>query len=55
MFPLWIYALVAASIAVIAFCIGQFAPGMGMFFVALTSTMWVAYSVHRQRNLTRTR
>ena len=50
MVPIWVYALIAAAIAGFAFCIGQFAPGNGVPFVILTSTMWVAYSVQRQRN-----
>ena len=35
------------AIALIAFAIGQIFPGLGVAFVALTSTAWVAYSASR--------
>lgn len=53
MFPIWIYVAVAFTIALIAFGIGQIMSGFGMVFVALASTMWTAYSVTRQRRLSR--
>lgn len=55
MLPMWVYAIVALAIAVIAFGIGQHVPGLGMIFAALASTMWVAYSVTRQRRFHRAR
>ena len=45
MFPMWVYFIVAASIGVIAFGIGHFIPGLGVAFVAVASTVWVAYSM----------
>ena len=42
MYPIWFYFVVAAVIALIAFAIGQIVPGLGVAFVALASTMWVA-------------
>jgi hypothetical protein len=51
MFPTWVYFVVAAVIALVAFAIGQFYPGMGAAFAGLTSTAWVAYSAYRQREL----
>ena len=51
MFPKWIYFVVAALIACVAFVVGQLFPGMGVPFVALISTTWVAYSVFLQRKL----
>jgi hypothetical protein len=47
MFPVWVYLAVACAIALIAYLIGQIFPGLGVAFVALTSTAWVAYSVSR--------
>lgn len=47
MFPIWVYFAVALVIALIAFGIGQLVPGLGVAFVALSSTMWTAYAVHR--------
>lgn len=49
MFPVWVYAVAAAAIALLAFGIGQVWPGLGVPFVALLSLIWVAYSVARQR------
>jgi uncharacterized protein YceK len=45
----WIYFAVAALIALAAFGIGQILPGLGVPFTALASTLWVAYSVNRQK------
>jgi uncharacterized membrane protein YccC len=53
MFPKWIYIAVAALIALAAFGIGQAFPGMGVPFVALASTFWVAYCVYRQSRFRR--
>jgi hypothetical protein len=47
MLPVWVYLAVACAIALIAFAIGQIFPGLGVAFVALTSTVWVAYSANR--------
>ncbi len=55
MFPIWLYVAVAATIALIAFGIGQLVPGLGVPFVALTSTMWTVYAVRRQQRLSRER
>jgi hypothetical protein len=55
MLPIWGYFVVAFAIALIAFGIGQVVPGLGVPFVALASTMWVAYSVSRARKLNPTR
>lgn len=49
MLSTWIYLAVAAAMAVTAFAIGQFVPGMGAPFAALATTLWVAYSVARRR------
>lgn len=51
MLPIWVYLAVAATIALIAFGIGQLAPGLGVAFVALASTLWTAYSVRRRQRL----
>ena len=53
MFPIWVYLIVAASIAAIAFGIGQFIPGLGVAFVAVASTVWAAYLTKRQKNSNR--
>lgn len=53
MFPIWVYLLVAAAIALVAFGVGQIVPGLGVAFVVLASTMWTAYSVSRQRRFGR--
>lgn len=42
MFTMWVYVIVAAAIALGAFAIGQFAPGIGVPFTALASTLWIA-------------
>jgi len=55
MLPMWVYVVVAFAIAVMAFGIGQPVPGLGMVFTALASSLWVAYSVARQRRLNRAR
>jgi hypothetical protein len=49
-YPFWLFALVALLIAGTAFGIAQIAPGMGAPFVALASTLWVAFVAARQRN-----
>ena len=49
MFSVWLYLVVAAAIAVLAFAIGQILPGAGVPFAAFASTLWTAYSVSRQR------
>jgi hypothetical protein len=51
MFPIWVYIVVALGIALVAFVIEQVAPGIGMAFVVLTSTMWTAYSISRTRRI----
>lgn len=53
MFPVWVYLAVAFAIALIAFGIGQVVPGLGVPFVALASTAWVAYSASRYRRTNR--
>ncbi|MBY0519593.1 MAG: hypothetical protein K2P79_04110 [Sphingomonas sp.] len=53
MLPVWVYAVVAFAIALMAFAIGQFVPGLGVAFVALASTIWTAYSAARVRRLPR--
>ena len=55
MFPMWVYAAVAALIAAIAFVIGQAVPGLGVAFVALASTLWTAYAVRRHQQLMKRR
>jgi hypothetical protein len=47
MFPLWVYAAVALTIAIVAFALAQWVPGLGAIFVAGASTSWVAYSAYR--------
>ena len=49
MYPIRVYLMVAAAIAGAAFAIGQLYPGMGVPFAALTTTLWAAYAVVRQR------
>lgn len=51
MFPIWVYAVVAGTIAAAAFVIGQLIPGTGVPLAALASTMWVAFSVQRGKRL----
>lgn len=53
MLPVWVYVVVAVAIALVAFGIGQIAPGFGVAFVALTTTAWTAYSANRHRKLDR--
>lgn len=53
MFPVWVYIVVAFGIVLIAFVIEQVATGIGMAFVALTSSMWTAYSISRARRIRR--
>ena len=53
--PIWTYLAVAAAVAAIAFVMGQFAPGMGGPFVALATSLWVAFSVARERQARRQR
>ena len=49
MFPIWLYFIVAAAIAVAAFAIGQVFDGAGVALAALASTLWTGYAVSRQR------
>ena len=49
MFPIRLYVIAAAAIALTAFAAGQEVPGLGVAFVAGASTVWTAYAVHRQR------
>jgi hypothetical protein len=53
MFPLKAYLAVAALIALAAFALGQLLPGAGTPFVILCATLWVAWSIRRQRRLGR--
>ena len=46
-FPLQVFALVAAFIAMTALVAGQFRPTSGMIVVALASTIWVAVVARR--------
>lgn len=55
MLPMWVYVVVALVIAVMGFGIGQLVPGLGMVFMVLASTLWVAYSVAWQRRSNRAR
>jgi len=48
-FPIWVYLLVAALIAVAAFGIAQVADGMGMPFVLIATFAWMTFSISRQR------
>ena len=50
-FPLWAYFAVAFAIAGTGFVIGQFVPGAGVPFVLVTTTIWTAFSVSKQRKL----
>ena len=45
----WVYFAAAAVIAIVAFLLGQLVPGLGVVFVGLATTLWVAFSVSRQR------
>jgi len=44
MLPVWVYFAASFAIALLAFGIGQIAPGLGVPFVVLGSTIWAAYS-----------
>jgi hypothetical protein len=47
--PLWVYAAVAATIAALAFGIGQIVPGFGVALVLFASTFWTFYAVRLGR------
>ena len=51
MFTKSVYLAAALAIALVAFALGQLAPGTGVPFVALASTLWTAYVVARQRRI----
>lgn len=53
MISAWLYGTVAFALAAIAFLLGQIAPGAGVVFMALSSTIWTAYSANRQRRFNR--
>jgi hypothetical protein len=55
MFSKRLYLAVAALLALTAFGIGQAAPGMGVPFAVVASTLWVAYCARRQARLGRSR
>ena len=48
-FPMWVFAIVAIAIALVAFGLGQIWHGAGVPFVAAASTIWVAYVSRRGR------
>jgi hypothetical protein len=45
--PMWVYVAVAALIVVVAFGVGQVAPGMGVAVVAVASGLWTAWNAQR--------
>ncbi len=47
MFPIWVNVAIALAIALVAFGLCQFKPGLGVAFVALASTAWTAFAVYR--------
>jgi hypothetical protein len=49
MFRTWVYVVVAAAIALIAFAFGQLLPGLGVLFVIVATISWTGYSSYRQR------
>jgi hypothetical protein len=53
MTPTWLYFVVAAAIAGVAFAIGQAFPGMGVAFVALATLLWTGWSASQQRRMKR--
>jgi drug/metabolite transporter (DMT)-like permease len=48
---LWVYFIVAFSIAAAAFVLGQFQSGAGVLFVVAASAGWVVFAVSRQRKI----
>jgi hypothetical protein len=48
-FPMWVFAIVAIAIALVAFGLGQIWQGAGVPFVAAASMIWVAYVSRRGR------
>ena len=46
---MWVFALVALSIAAAAFALGQVKEGAGVPFVILATTLWTAWSARRQQ------
>jgi hypothetical protein len=53
MSPVWIYLVVAAVIAGLAFAIGQIVPGAGVPFALVASLISVAVAAHRKRRIGR--
>jgi hypothetical protein len=51
MFSIRVYLAVAAAVALAAFGVGQIAPGLGVAFAVLVSTLWAAYCARRHRRL----
>jgi hypothetical protein len=51
MFPTWVYLVAAATIALVAFGLGQIVPGLGIWFAIPATMMWVAWSANHQRKV----
>ncbi|WP_293974069.1 hypothetical protein [Sphingomonas sp.] len=52
-FPMWVFGLVALTIALVAFGLAQGKPGAGAAFVIAASTMWAAYVASKARKAAR--
>jgi hypothetical protein len=50
-FPIWVYLIVALTIAGIGCAIAQLVEGGGMFFVIVATTAWSTIAMRRQRKL----
>ncbi len=48
-FPLWVFAVVALLIALIALALAQIVPGSGMMFVVGATILWMAFVQIRGR------
>lgn len=48
-YPIWVFVLVAAGIALAAFGAAQLGQGWGVIVAAAGSTMWTAFVVRKGR------
>ena len=53
MLPTWAFVVAAATIALVAFGIGQLVQGLGIWFAILASLAWTAWSANHQRRFNR--
>lgn len=47
--PLWSHAVVALTVAAVAFGVAHIMPGAGMMAVVLGTALWTAWSIGRER------